>query len=613
MTEDPRDPAAGLAEGMEAAGALIESLEQEVASLRGDLEGASEALKAAQEEVAASAGALEEKERARVGAERELEVLRTEISTLKQRHSDEQLRMSNEHINELARVRQKFEEQRQADVDAAASEAGLDTLKEEFRREREALEARYTEEIAALKNASENWEEQLRTGYQEQEARHAAELESIRKENEEREQGLQRSLSEDFERKIGEERSESEERHKSAVQTLRNAAATRELELEREYQAVVERQRRELDSLREELESSRLGAEERRKKEMRELKALTERRENELKKTHAARLDEVKQSAGKRVASIQAQREADNRAFRARHTEETARLRRENEERLAAEDERRKAETWALDERLREVTLMRETELRTYTVRLQELEAARLAQKTDAMEGLEQVVSRFDTDISDYESRVAELEAALRESEARRQELDMVLGEIRAGGEEPSGDVVSPLGPEEPDDGQLERLDEVEAQRILAEEKVQDLEARLREAREESRRNAEELQNALESLDRITNPERRLREGIALFNESDHARTVASISKSFGLPRVHAAIDEGTPGKPTLTFFWGDVAWRRYVSDPTDGIEEPRVYLTGAGEDPGELGTSSRQPNARMDSRGRLMIGVQAR
>jgi hypothetical protein len=39
MTGDPRDPAAGLAEGMEAAGALIESLEQEVASLRGDLEG----------------------------------------------------------------------------------------------------------------------------------------------------------------------------------------------------------------------------------------------------------------------------------------------------------------------------------------------------------------------------------------------------------------------------------------------------------------------------------------------------------------------------------------------------------------------------------------------
>ena len=67
-------------------------------------------------------------------------------------------------------------------MDAASSETRLDTIKEEFRREREALEARYREEIEALKNASEHWEEQLRTSYQEQEARHAAELESARSE-----------------------------------------------------------------------------------------------------------------------------------------------------------------------------------------------------------------------------------------------------------------------------------------------------------------------------------------------------------------------------------------------------------------------------------------------
>jgi hypothetical protein len=55
------------------------------------------------------------------------------------------------------------------------------------------------------------------------------------------------------------------------------------------------------------------------------------------------------------------------------------------------------------------------------------------------------------------------------------------------------------------------------------------------------------------------------------------------------------------------------MAWRRYVSDPTDGIEEPRVYLTGTGEDPDEIDPSSRQPNARMNSRGHLTMGVQAR
>ena len=105
MTEDPRDPAADLAEGMEAAGALIESLEQEVESLRSDLEGASAALKAAQEEVSSRADVLQEGERARLETEREAEELRAQISTLKQQHSDEQLRLSNEHINELARVR----------------------------------------------------------------------------------------------------------------------------------------------------------------------------------------------------------------------------------------------------------------------------------------------------------------------------------------------------------------------------------------------------------------------------------------------------------------------------------------------------------------------------
>jgi hypothetical protein len=69
MSEDPKDEAAVLAEGMEAAGALIENLEQEVADLRSDLDRAAVALKAAQEEVSTRAGALEEKERARVEAE----------------------------------------------------------------------------------------------------------------------------------------------------------------------------------------------------------------------------------------------------------------------------------------------------------------------------------------------------------------------------------------------------------------------------------------------------------------------------------------------------------------------------------------------------------------
>jgi chromosome segregation ATPase len=608
MSEDPRDKAAALAEGMEAAGALIENLEQEVADLRSDLDQATEALKAAQEEVSSRAGAMEEKERARVEAESKIEDLRAEISTLKQRHSDEQLRLSNEHINELAQVRRKLEEQRRSDLDAASSGTRLDTIKEEFKREREALEARYEEEIAALKSASEHWEEQLRTSYQEQEARHAAELDSARNAAAERENALKRSLSEDFERRLAEERGTSDDRQAAAVQALRSAAAERELEL----QKVVVTQQGEIESLREELAADRRSSEERRKEDLRRIKALAEGRENDLRKTHATRLTEAKESADKRVATIQAQREADNRALRARHEEEIARLKREHQEQLAAEDERRKSETWALDERLGEAAVQRETEMRAYTARIKELEAARLSQKSSSEEDLERVVERFGAEISDFANRVAELEGSLEGSEARRNELETVLGEIRAGGEEPLGTTAGPDSAAAGGDPQG-RLEDVEAQKILAEEKVEDLEARLAEAREESRRTAEELQRALESLDRLSEPARRLREGIALFNESEHAKTVASISKAFGLPTVHAALDGTAQGKPTLTFLWADMAWRRYVSDPTEGVEEPRVYLTGTGEDPAEIEASSRQPNARMDSRGRLMIGVQAR
>jgi hypothetical protein len=469
--------------------------------------------------------------------------------------------------------------------------------------------------MEALKTSSEQWEEKLREGYREQEERHKAELEAIQRKLEEQGADLERTLTEDFERRLAEERRTAGERQEAALQALRSAAAGRELELRTDYQAVVETQQAEIESLREEIERRNREAEELRRKELREVKAVAENRERELRQTQAAKLAEANEAADRRVAALQAQREADNRALRARQAEEIARLRREYEERLVAEDERRKLETWALEERLEEARIQRDTEVRAYGARLRDLEAARLAQKASAEQDLERVVERFGAEISHLENRITLLEEALEESQRLRDDLERELADLRTRTQsgEPSRTGRSPDEVNETAGEPEGRLQELDAARILAEERIQDLETRLRQAQEENRRNAEELEKALESLKRLSDPEHRLRDGITLFNVSHHARTVASISKALGLPQVHAGLGGEAPGKPVLTFVWGDMAWRRYVSDPTEGVEEPRVYLIGTGDDPSEIEGDDRRPNARMDAQGRLMLGIQAR
>lgn len=235
MDEDPRRTVAELAKGMEATGALIESLEEEAANLRRDLERATATLRTAQVEVASSAGMLEVggRARARARAQRELEALRAENSDLKRRHSDEQLRLSNEHINELAAVWHRLEEQRRLDVEAASSETRLDDLKEEFRREREALEVRHHGEVETLKQSPEQWEERLRIGYWVQEERHASELEAVRREAEERIGELESLLEESVERRVAEAKSASAEVQEATLRALRDAEAGRKLELQK--------------------------------------------------------------------------------------------------------------------------------------------------------------------------------------------------------------------------------------------------------------------------------------------------------------------------------------------------------------------------------------------
>src|SRR5918998_6779718 len=98
MSGESRNPTEELADQLEAADSLIESLEGEVANLRVDLERATVALKAAQEEVAARGRALARRQTSPKDDDESVVELREELSRLRMESADEQLRLRNEHI-----------------------------------------------------------------------------------------------------------------------------------------------------------------------------------------------------------------------------------------------------------------------------------------------------------------------------------------------------------------------------------------------------------------------------------------------------------------------------------------------------------------------------------
>ena len=281
-----------------------------------------------------------------------------------------------------------------------------------------------------------------------------------------------------------------------------------------------------------------------------------------------------------------------------------------------------------LEERLENLGSRQETEMRLYEERLKELEREKVAQKGANEEVLERRVAEREEERSRLEDRVAELQEALEESGALEAELREALeasrvrngkhqeAGTRQGRAEETNGRESEWESEHRMYGDLERrLGEVDAARLLAEERAAELEERLQRAEEVNRQQTRELEEALESLRKVSDPEQRLRSGISLFNASEHTRAVASISKALGLPKVHVGADGGSGSsvrKPVITFVWSDMAWRRYVSDPTEGVEEPRVYLIGAGDEPSDIDHSGLEPNARMDAQGRLILGIQA-
>ncbi len=618
---------------MRAADALIESLEREVADLRRELARASEALRAAQEEVAARGRAfegLEENEHSWEAAEEQVRALRSELVALRKQSADEQLRLRNEHMAAITALQEELEEQRNAGTPAAKSEGKINALREEFRKERAALEASHRSEVEELKRSAAHWEEKLRDGYRELEEHHKVEIEKLRREHAEEIGKLikehrtqiealhietegkidpEQTTRDELEREQEEDRRAERQHPITELQALSSAAASRKLELQKELKSAIEGRQAEADELGFELERASAVVEERRKNDLQEIKRHAEVRERELERTQAQRLAEEKEAAERRIASLKAQSQADIISLKEQHAGELAKVRQDLEDRLATEEERHRSQIATLEEQLAGVRMRQQSETRLYGERLKELELQRTADKKAAEERLERLLAEAEEEKSRLMYRIAELEVDLEESGAVETELREALEENETREEtwqqeeEQSKQTLEDLE---------EQLKEADTARLLAEERAADLEVYLREAEEENQRRSEELQKALEDIRKFSEPEQRLRAGISLFNASEHTRTVASISKSFGLPKIHIGSDSNpdSPSKPVITFVWEAIAWRRYVSDPTEGVEEPRVYLIGTGDDPSEIPDC--QPNARMDAQGHLILGVQA-
>lgn len=612
---------------MEAADSLIKGLEEEVEGLRRDLAQASDALRIAQQEVSARERSLEGQDLARIEAEQQVRSLRDSIGDLRMQNSDEQLQLRNQHIAELARMQDKFGAQRIYDTGKKFSGNEYEGLKEEYRSDLQRLQERYQGEIEALEDSYAEWKDSLLEDERELKERHEVEIQEIRRETEGQKKELRRQLRDETERRIEEERQTAASRYEEKINELRQDFEERSQEVQEERDTLVAEHQAALEALREQTDRRLREADERHKGELREIKALAENRERELRRTQSAKVKEAGEEAERRLASLQAQRKADNEALRSNHEKEVSSLKREHGELLDEEIENRRQEVLFLEEKLESVKLERTSEARAYIDRLKELEAPhqvaqngqaetktnprRNADSNVGTEGREAV----EAEILNLRGRVSELEEALASS---RSEVEQLATELERAEARPTVDapVQGPKEPEPPEEATGETEDRTEQLRIRPPgpegKKPGELEARLREVQEERRYYADELGKALDKLRRLSDPEHRLRAGIAAFNESYHARNVASISKALGLPGVHAGVSGESPGKPTFTFMW-EISWRRYIADPIEGLEEPKVYLVAGGDDPEQSPPPDDSPNARIDARGRLILGIRDR
>ena len=203
-------------------------------------------------------------------------------------------------------------------------------------------------------------------------------------------------------------------------------------------------------------------------------------------------------------------------------------------------------------------------------------------------ESLERQLTRLQRELERKDGEIARRDYLL---ERRAEEIE-VLGEES---EELAARKEGALG------DALRRIEGLERDLEEREHKIAELRTTVEELRAD-------LEAEYELRERLAEPANRLRAGIDLFNDSDQRRSMNALSRTLGQPEVHVDLEEGEEPAVLLTFTWQGVTWQTYAADPGLAVEEPRVYLKGAGED--LSGIDGRPPNARVGPGGRVVLGL---
>jgi hypothetical protein len=104
-----------------------------------------------------------------------------------------------------------------------------------------------------------------------------------------------------------------------------------------------------------------------------------------------------------------------------------------------------------------------------------------------------------------------------------------------------------------------------------------------------------------------TSIEHKISSAVSLFNESEHPRTVAGITRSLGLPDVSVHPSDANGSIVHVVVSW-ELCWYRYEVDLSD--EVPTVRGGDRGYELSELSEIERQNNAGADDRGRLHLNA---